>query len=57
MDHAWARLAMAILPHTFPDYLAAKGAQEAGTKILLGFLWDVRKCLENTAREWGWREI
>lgn len=48
---------MAILPHIFPDYLAAKDAQETGTKILLGFLWDVRKCLENTARVWGLREI
>lgn len=56
MDHEQARLVMAILRHNFPDYLAAKEAQETGTEITW-ILWDVRKCLENTARVCGLREI
>lgn len=37
MDHDWPRIVVAILCRTFPDYLAAKGAHETGTKIYLGF--------------------
>lgn len=40
---------MALLGHTFPDYLTSRGAHV--TDKIFGFLWGAGKHLEKSARE------